>query len=504
MKKQYEFLIYGTGSIIAGASAGCSLPQQQTTRLKPNIIYIYADDLGYGELGCYGQSKIRTPNLDRLAAEGIRFTQHYTSCPVSAAARCMLLTGRHSGHSYIRNNYELGGFTDEAERGQMPLPENTETIGRMLQRAGYITGVIGKWGLGGPNSTGIPARQGFDFFYGYLDQKQAHNYYPTHLWKNDIRDPLDNEWFRVHQKFEKEPDNPAEYDLFTGKEYALDAMVEESLKFISTYRDKAFFLYLPFTVPHLSLQVPKESLAEYDGMFEEKAYLGENGYCPNPQPLSTYAAMITRMDSKVGVIMEKLKELGLDKQTIVMFSSDNGTTFNGGVDADFFYSTAGLRGLKTDLYEGGIRVPFIVHWPGKIKAGSVSEHISAQYDIYPTLKEIVEENSVYATDGISLLPTLLGNESEQQKHEYLYWEFSAKRGQLAIRIGNMKGVKQKVADYPDGAWEIYNLQNDREETTNIAVHNLEMQEKLNLIVAQRMPAHLKDWNFMDYNAQKDW
>ena len=475
---------------------------QKDANPLPNIIYIYADDLGYGELGCYGQQKIKTPHLDRIASEGIRFTQHYTSCPVSAAARCMLMTGKHAGHSYIRDNYELGGFADETERGQMPLPENTETIGRMLQRTGYITAVIGKWGLGGPNSTGMPTLQGFDFFYGYLDQKQAHNYYPTHLWKNEQWDSLDNPWFSVHKRFESEPDDPNAYDEFKGKEYSLDAMADEALKFITENKNKPFFLYLPFTVPHAALQVPDESLKEYDGMFDETPYLGDDGYCPNIRPLSTYAAMITRMDGKVGMIMEKLKELGIDENTIVMFSSDNGTAFNGGVNAGFFNSTDGLRGLKTEVYEGGIRMPFIVRWPLKIKAGTVTDHISAQYDVYATVKEIVGEKTPYPTDGISFLPALLGDENRQQRHDYLYWEFASRGGQLAIRMGDLKGVKQRVTNRPESQWEIYDLSGDRSETTDIATQHPQMAATLDAIVAKRQPAHIREWNFMDYDALK--
>lgn len=502
--KPFKYIYPGMGAALAAlAVISCSHKDAQKNKNRlPNIIYVYADDLGYGELGCYGQTKIKTPHLDRIAAEGIRFTQHYTSCPVSAAARCMLMTGRHSGNSYIRNNYELGGFADEAERGQMPLPENTETIGRMLQRAGYVTGAIGKWGLGGPNSTGTPTRQGFDFFYGYLDQKQAHNYYPTHLWKNEEWDKLDNPWFSVHKRFDTEPADPKAYDEFKGKDYSIDAMAEEALQFIANNKDRRFFLYLPFIVPHVALQVPDESLAEYDGMFDETPYLGDKGYCPNIRPLSTYAAMITRMDSKVGMILAKLEELGLDENTIVMFSSDNGTTFNGGVNHNFFNSTDGLRGLKTDVYEGGIRMPFIARWPTKIKGGSITDHISAQYDMYATLKELVGEDTPYFTNGVSFLPTLLGNEAHQQKHEYLYWEFGAKGGQLAIRIGDLKGVKQKVANNPESQWEIYDLTKDRGETADVAVQYPQMAEKFDAIVAKRQPAHIKEWNFMDYDAGK--
>jgi arylsulfatase A-like enzyme len=354
----------------------------QTTTVKtssgkrPNIIYIYADDLGYGELGCYGQQKIKTPNLDRIAREGIKFTQHYTSAPVCAPARCMLMTGKHSGHSYIRGNYELGGFEDDKEGGQMPLPEGTFTIARLMQQAGYTTGAIGKWGLGMVNTTGDPNKQGFDYFYGYLDQKQAHNFYPTHLWENarptgssgrSKWDTLNNPYIQVHKPLPKDAPDTA-FNYFKGKDYSLTKMAEKTLAFIKKNKDKPFFLYLPYTGPHVSLQAPDEAVREYIGKFEEQPYHGERGYASTLYPKSTYAAMITYMDKQVGRIMELLKELGLDDNTIVMFSSDNGATFDvGGVDTKFFNSVGGLRGLKQDLYEGGIREPFIARWPGKIQ-----------------------------------------------------------------------------------------------------------------------------------------
>ena len=381
---------------------------------KPNIIYIYADDLGYGELGCYGQQKIKTPSLDRLAKEGIRFTQHYTSAPVCAPARCALMTGKHSGHSYIRGNYELGGFEDDTEGGQMPLPEGTFTLARMMKQAGYSTGAIGKWGLGMHNNTGDPNRQGFDYFYGYYDQKQAHNFYPTHLWENGKWDTLDNPFIHVHKPLPKDENDPAAFAHYKGREYSLDKMVMKTFEFIIKNKNKPFFLYLPYTGPHVSLQAPDEAVKEYLGKFEEQPYRGEKGYASTLNPRATYAAMINYMDKQIGRIMALLEELGLDENTIVMFSSDNGATFDaGGVDTEFFNSVGGLRGRKQDLYEGGIREPFIARWPGKIPAGRVTDHISVQFDMMATLAELIGAKAP-PNDGISFLPTLLGNDKQQK------------------------------------------------------------------------------------------
>ncbi|MFN5423240.1 MAG: sulfatase-like hydrolase/transferase, partial [bacterium] len=326
---------------------------------RPNIIYIYADDLGYGELGCYGQTKIQTPNIDRLAKEGMRFTQHYSGAPVCAPSRCMLMTGKHAGRSYIRGNYELGGFEDDKEGGQMPLAEGTYTIASMLIVRGYTTGMIVKWGLGVTNTTGSPLKQGFDYYYGYLDQKQAHNHYPTHLWENDRWDTLNNNYLYVHKAVDPAKATEKDFTAFKGNEYAPAKMTEKAIGFIEKNIQSPFFLYLPYTLPHLSLQAPDKYVQQYIGKFDEKPYYGNKGYASTQYPLSTYAAMITYLDDQVGIVMKKIKELGLDNNTIIMFSSDNGATFTGGVDTELFNSAGGLRGYKMDVYEGGIRVPFI-------------------------------------------------------------------------------------------------------------------------------------------------
>jgi arylsulfatase A len=479
------------------ASFVCLITSFVFAQQKPNIIYIYADDMGYGELGSYGQQKIKTPNLDQITKEGIKFTQHYASAPVCAPSRCMLMTGKNSGHSYIRGNYELGGFEDENEGGQMPLPEGTFTIAKLMKQAGYVTGAIGKWGLGMSNTTGDPSKQGFDYFYGYLCQKQAHNFYPTHLWENGKRDTLNNPYIQVHKPLAKDAPDAA-FDYFKGKEYSVTKMAEKTFEFIKKNRKKPFFLYLPYTGPHVSLQAPDEAVKEYRGQFDEQPYRGEKGYASTLYPRSTYAAMITYMDKQVGEIIKLLKELKLDKNTIVMFSSDNGATFDtGGADINFFNSVAGLRGRKQDLYEGGIREPFIVRWPGKIKEGMVTDHISAQFDLMETLSEITGVKA-WDNDGISFLPTLLGKDNKQKKHDYLYFEFPEKGGQVAVRMGNWKGVKSNIKKNKKAPWEIYNLETDEKETTDVASQNPELAKKFEQILKkEHQSSHLRDWEFIE-------
>lgn len=466
------------------------------TSAKPNIIYIYADDLGYGELGVYGQQKIKTPHLDKMAQEGIRFTNHYTSTPVCAPARCMLLTGKHGGHTYIHGNYELGGFADSLEGGQMPLPANTFTIGKLLQNAGYTTAVIGKWGLGMNNTSGDPLKQGFDYYYGYLDQKQAHNYYPTHLWENGKWDSLQNKPINVHLKQDPSKGMSADFAYYQGKDYAPAKMTEKALAFVAQNKHRPFFLYLPYTLPHVSLQAPVEWVNQYIGKFDEQPYFGGQGYASTPYPLSTYAAMISYLDAQVGIILQALSSLGLDKNTLVFFSSDNGATFNGGVDRHFFNSNGGVRGQKMDLYEGGIREPFIARWPGKIAAGKVSDHISVQYDMMATFAELTGQE-VRETDGISLLPSLLGKTSAQKKHAWLYFEYPENGGQIAIRMGEWKAVKTEVRMHPEKPWQLFNLQIDKTESHDLASQYPDLIKTMNEIVEkEHQQAHIQEWEFI--------
>ncbi|AWW32395.1 N-acetylgalactosamine-6-sulfatase [Echinicola strongylocentroti] len=498
---------------------GCQSTANKTTKeqSKPNIIYIYADDMGFGEVGVNGQEKIKTPNLDKMAAEGMVFTQHYTSSPVCAPARCGLMTGLHTGHAYIRGNKPVlpASFTDEVENGQQPLPEGTVTIGKMLQDAGYVTGAIGKWGLGMTGNSGAPNRQGFDYFYGYLDQRQAHNFYPTHLWENDQWDSLANPYIFVHAPSDRGNKANAQamtnfaksglkygdegfFDAYKGEEYAVDKMTEKATQFIQGHKDQPFFLYLPYTIPHVSLQVPDAALDPYLGKFEEEPYLGQQGYAPHEFPKSAYAAMISYLDQEVGKILHLLKAEGLDENTLVIFTSDNGPTFNGGVDAPYFNSTAGLRGLKMDVYEGGVRMPMIARWPGKVPANSKTDHVSAQYDVMATLADLVGTEAPKMTDGVSFLPALSGDIVNQEPHEFLYFEYPEKGGQLAIRMGKWKGVKTGLKKEPDAAWELYDLENDVNETNDIAAANPAIVKKLDAIAKKehKEPA-FDQWGFME-------
>ena len=474
----------------------------QSNLKKPNIIYIYADDLGYGELGAYGQQKIKTPHLDQMAKEGMRFTQHYSSAPVCAPSRCMLMTGKEPGHAYIRGNYELGGFADSLEGGQMPLQDGAYTVAKMLQERGYQTALVGKWGMGVTGTTGSPLLQGFDYYYGYLDQKQSHNYYPTHLWENDKWDSLNNPVINVHTAIDSATATDADFKKYIGNDYAPAKMTEKALGFIEKNKNKPFFLYLPYTIPHLSLQAPEAYVKKYIGQFNERPYYGDKGYAPSKYPLSTYAAMITFLDDQVGMIANKIKEMGLDNNTIIMFSSDNGATFSAGVDVAFFNSVAGYRGLKMDLYEGGIRVPFIARWPGKIKANTSTDQLSIQYDIMPTLADITGK-LVKNIDGVSLLPTLLGSSVSQKQHEFIYFEYPENGGQIAVRFGKWKGVQMNVRKDPKGAWELYDLELDRFEKNNIASSFPDMIKKMKEIAKkQHQHPQVLDWEFIDPKIKK--
>ena len=461
-------------------SLACGVESQP----PPNVVLIIADDLGYAEVGVYGQDKIRTPSIDRIAQEGIRFTQHYSGSPVCAPSRDVLLTGLHTGHAYIRANDEMGErgdvWRDPDLEGQRPILEGTYTLGTLFQDAGYVTGAIGKWGLGGPGSTGEPNQQGFDHWYGYLCQRIAHNYYPTHLWRNGEKDVLEgNEYFYPHQRLPEDADPlaPASYEPYSGGDYSMDLMAEEARAFIRGHAEEPFFLFLPFPVPHVSLQVPEESLAEYSEAFGDTPYLGDRGYLPHPKPRAAYAAMVTRMDREIGRILDLLEELNLAENTLVIFSSDNGPTFNGGTDSEFFESAAGLRGLKTELYEGGIRVPFVARWPGRIQAGSVSDLPSAFWDYLPTFAEVTGSPLPAPSDGVSILPTLEGRGEDQEDREYLYWEF---QGRQAVRLGAWKAYRRAS----DGEFELYNLETDLGETSNVASENEEVVTRISQIMRE--------------------
>jgi arylsulfatase A-like enzyme len=487
--KRRDF-VKSLGAGLAAASSPGLLSFCRSAERRPNIIYILADDLGYNELGCYGQHKIRTPHLDRLADQGMRFSQHYAGSPVCAPSRCTLLTGKHTGHCHIRDNDEMRDrgdvWNDPEIEGQRPLPRGTATIGSLLKSAGYVTGAIGKWGLGGPTDEGHPNLQGFDHWYGYLCQRKAHNYYPTHLWRNREKHILNNPFFSAHQRFPEDADplDPAAYAPYAGSDYAPDLMTGEAEAFIRSHQADPFFLYLAYPIPHLALQVPSDSLGEYLGSFPEAPYLGERGYLPHPQPRAAYAAMITRMDRDIGHILALLEELGLTNNTLILFSSDNGPTYTGGADTGFFQSAGGLRGLKGQLYEGGIRVPMIARWPGRIAPGTQSPHISAFWDVMPTLCEAARTKPPDDCDGISFLPTLMGRPREQRTHPYLYWEFPGYGGQQAVRVGEWKAVRTGLKrEDSDTSVQLFNLSKTPDESEDISQQYPEIVEDMRRILA---------------------
>ena len=429
------------------------------TTPPPNIVFILADDLGYGEVGCFGQEKIKTPHIDALAKEGVRLTEHYSGSPVCASSRCVLLTGLHTGHAEIRNNREVGGWGPDEPEGQLPLSANTNTIGSSLQKNGYATGAFGKWGLGGPESVGHPNKQGFDTFYGYLCQRVAHNYYPTHLWNNETKEMLEgNEsWFAAHEKLDVEPET---YERFAAKTYAPDLILEEAVDFIDAHAKEPFFLYFASTIPHLALQIPDDELDVYPESWDTEPYLGDKGYLPHPRPRAAYAAMITRFDAEVGAIVKALKDNNVADNTIIVVTSDNGPSWVGGVDMNFFGSKGGLHGRKAQLWEGGIRVPTVVWWPEHIQPNSVTQTPSAFWDWYPTLLAVADQE-VKETDGINLLPSL--TDQSEIPERGLYWEFGKSQ---AFRLGNWKLLQFNTKEGVDT--HLYQLDKDESESVNVA------------------------------------
>jgi arylsulfatase A-like enzyme len=402
---------------------------------KPNIIFILADDLGYGDLGCYGQQKIKTPNLDKIAAQGMRFTQAYAGCTVCAPSRCALMTGLHTGHCRIRGN------------AQVPLEMQDTVVAKLLKALGYITGLIGKWGLGEADSAGAPNKQGFDYFFGFVNQTHAHNYYPDFLWRNQDKVPI--------------PANVQLKKNVAAKKvvYAHDLFTKEALEFIEKNKAGPFFLYLAYTIPHANNEAGKIDGMEVpsDEPYSKEAW---------PQPQKNQAAMITRMDTDIGRIMQRLRELGLDENTVVFFTSDNGPHQEGGGSPFFFRSSGPLRGFKRSLHEGGVRVPMLVRWPGKVPAGKTSDLVWAFWDFLPTAVELAGGKAPDNIDGISVVPTLLG-QGKQKQHEFLYWEFHEQGFQQAIRMGDWKAVREKQG----GPLELYNLRTDLGEDNNVADSN---------------------------------
>jgi len=443
---------------------------------KPNIVYILADDLGYGDLSILGQKRFNTPNLDRMASEGMVFTQHYAGCTVCAPSRSVLMTGLHTGHTPIRGNKEW------KPEGQWPMPAETYTVAEMLKEAGYTTGGFGKWGLGYPGSEGDANMQGFDEFYGYNCQRIAHNYYPSHLWDNQ-------------QKVVLEGNSGNKFGT-----YAPELIHQRALQFIEKNKDKPFFLFYPNIIPHAELLLPEKYMRDFQGkLLPEKSFKGaepndkgfrDGAYGTQPEGHAAFAAMVTLLDKQVGEVLNKLKELGLDKNTIVMFSSDNGPHQEGGADPDYFDSNGPLRGYKRDLYEGGIREPMIAWWPGKIQANTKTELPSAFWDVMPTLADVAGIKAPENLDGISFLPTLLGT-GGQKAHEYLYWEFHEKGGRKAIRKGNWKLIQYDVFKSEKTTTELYDLSTDVGEENNLAEQNPQIvEELLQLIAGARTPSEV--------------
>lgn len=424
---------------------------------SPNVVLIMADDLGYGELGAYGQRLIRTPHLDALAAEGRRYTQFYSASPVCAPTRTSLMTGKHQGHAAIRGNREIGGWELNSGEGQWPLPAAEVTMAEAFRAKGYVTGIFGKWGLGGPASEGHPLYQGFDRFFGYLCQRQAHNFYPTHLWNgHQVWILSENDFFPSHARMATAPEDPAEFNRFLGKQYAIDEIDREALKFIEENKDKPFFLYLPSTLPHAALQAPPEWVDRYPESWDPVPYLGQNSYVPCRRPRATYAAMISRLDHTVGQVVAQLKAQDLYEDTIIIFTSDNGASFNGGVDREFFRSNGDLRGYKTQLWEGGIRVPLIMRGPA-VEQG-VDHRPSAIYDLLATLGRVCALDAE-PFDGVDIL-------AAAPRSRVLYWEFPEGSSWRAVRRGDWKAIQPNLkAGSPT---ELYNLSRDPRETRNVA------------------------------------
>lgn len=422
-------------------------PQQ-----APNIVYILADDLGYGDLSVFGQKHFQTPQVDRLAAEGMVLTQHYSGSTVCAPSRSCLMTGLHTGHTPIRGNFEI------QPEGQLPLPADTQTLSRLLSEAGYVTGAFGKWGLGYPDSEGDPMKH-FDRFYGFNCQRLGHHYYPYHLWDDQDKVMLE------------------ENEGMKKGLYAPELIHQQSLKFIEDNKDRPFFCYIPTIIPHAELAAPEEVMEKYRGAIEEgKPFKGlDEGpelrlgrYQSQEEPHAAFAAMVDIFDRQVGEVVAKLEELGIAENTLVIVTSDNGPHQEGGADPEFFDSNGEFRGFKRDLYEGGIRVPTIAYWPGSIAAGSRSDHISAFWDIMPTVAELAGIEIDTPIDGISMVPTLLGKPEQQEEHEYLYWEFHDKGGRQAVRMGNWKAVRYEVLKNPDGPLQLFDLSSDPSESVDLA------------------------------------
>lgn len=424
----------------------------------PNVIFILADDLGYGDPSCYGQKRFTTPHIDALAKGGLRFTQGYSGSTVCAPSRCCLMTGLHSGHAVVRGNAEI------KPEGQAPMPADTKTVAHLLQTAGYQTGVFGKWGLGGPETVSEPMKMGFNRFYGYNCQREAHNYYPEHLWSDNTKVLL--------------PENANEQKA----RYAPDLIHDEALKFIRANRDQPFFCYYAAIQPHADMVAPEEYMERHRGKYGDETPHEKGHYRAQPHPRAAFAAMVNVLDDYVGGIVAELEAQGIADNTLIIFTSDNGPHKEGGHDYEYFDCSGDLKGEKRDLYEGGVRVPMIASWPNKIAAGTETDQMTAFWDFLPTMAALTKQPLSQPTDGVSILPTLFGKSEQQQQHDYLYWEFPTKKGRIAIRKGNWKAVRYDIKIDPNSPLELYNLESDEGETTNVARRNPEVTSQLGILL----------------------
>lgn len=463
--------------LLATLSGLVGFAQESRANPRPrHIVLILADDLGYGELGCYGQRKIRTPNIDRLAAEGVRLTQHYSGAPVCAPARCVLLTGRHLGHAEIRGNRQAGlSFPQYRGEGQHPISGKAPTVAETLRAAGFATGAMGKWGLGPVGSSGDPNARGFELFFGHNCQAKAHSFYPDHLWRNGERVPLNARPVPGHGT---QLAGEVRAEDWTGEVHASAPILAEAVGFIRRNRDRPFFLYLPLTEPHAALQPPIAAVEAYPREWDPAPYRGQNGYTPHPRPRAAYAAMVSELDRHVGAVRAALEQAGILDDTLILFTSDNGTTHGGkdpsigigGVDAAFFDSTAGLRGLKGSVHEGGLRVPMIARWPRGIRAGTVDATPSYFADWYPTLCAAAGVRPPGGLDGENLWGALTGGAAPRERRP-MVWIYPEYGGQVAVRLGDLKVVRKNLAGEDPGPWEVYDLARDPAETTDIAAQS---------------------------------
>jgi arylsulfatase A-like enzyme len=462
---------------------------------KLNVVFLLADDLGWGELGCYGQRKIPTPHLDRLAAQGMRFTQHYSGAPVCAPARCVLLTGKHLGHAEVRGNLQAQSRFPEFTEGQHPLSAQAVTLAQVFRRAGYATAAFGKWGLGPVGSTGDPNRQGFDLFFGYNCQAVAHSFYPPHLWRNAERIPLNTRPIPGHAR---QAEGEIRLEDWIGEIYAPHRMLAEAERFIATHADRPFFLYLPLIEPHVAIHPPRELVERFPAEWDAEAYRGENGYLPHPRPRAGYAAMIADLDNHVGRVLAALERAGVADRTLVVFTSDNGSTHPGragsrfhigGADPPFFNSTAGLRGYKGSVYEGGLRVPMMARLPGRIAAGSVNDSPGYFADWFPTLCDAAGLPAPDGLDGESLWPVLTGRKRSFERQRPMLWVFPEYGGQVAVRLGAFKLVRQGLKTATPGPWEVYDLSIDRAEAHNLAAQQGDLIREAEALLRREVSAN---------------